>query len=293
MASCAVMATEFNVLQLPQQGPGLHRDLILCHGLASSMGFWPVDLLGALRRSFRLTLFDQRGHGRTRLTRSGYSAAALGADLASLIDELGLETPDIMAHSFGGVAALAMLAERPGMAKSLVLLDSQISIGRIAAAASGDGIESALIEALATIEIKVDTGDPFVGVNMITALARRQATDPVSDAADPRVAFLLRSMPPAKAARWLKMVETTDAIKELTASDGLDSARLDVVTCPVLGIYGRNSPALHTGRLLCDRLTDFRLEVLDDVGHFFITSQGDRVVKRCRMFWGMDLPVLC
>jgi len=293
MARCAVRGTKFNILQLPQQGKGPQRDLVLCHGLASSMGFWPVDLLGALRRWFRLTLFDQRGHGRTGLTRSGYGAAALGADLAELIDEMGLEKPNIMAHSFGGVAALAMFADQPGKASSLILLDSQIGLGRITAARAGEGIQRSLIEALAAIDVQVDPGNPFLGVHMITALARRQATEPIMDSADRHVAFLLRSMPPARAARWLNMVENTDAIEELTAADGLKTALLGGVTCPVLGIYGRNSPAMHSARLLRDHLPDFTLDVLNDAGHFFVTLKGDQVVERCRKFWGLDVPVSC
>ncbi|MCV6596320.1 MAG: alpha/beta hydrolase [Mangrovicoccus sp.] len=293
MPQIAIRGAKLNYMQLAQLGSGPKRDLLLCHGLASSMGYWPVELLTQLRAHFCLTLFDQRGHGRSRPTPSGYGATELGADLAAVIAELELQKPDIMAHSFGGVAVLSMLQARPDLARSLVLLDSQIELGRRQAVRAGDGVDAALVAALADVGVTADASDPFVGVHMLGALAHRQLQDIPIETEDARVKFLFQALPASNARRWVTLMQNTDAIAEITQSDGLSPEGLSRIALPMLGLYGQKSAATHSAHLLTGLLPDFSLEILEGSGHFFVASRSDFVLSLCREFWGLEVPVQC
>lgn len=280
--------TRLNVMQLSQTGSGPVRDLVMCHGLASSMGFWPAELLATLRVHFRVTLFDQRGHGRSRVTPSGYTAKDLGQDLAALLEALDIKNAHLMAHSFGGVAALSLLSAAPGNIASLVLLDTQIGLGRSKAAGLEAGMDASLIAALATSGVRVDPKDPFAGVHLITHLAQRALSgDPVvSD--DFRVQFLVQSVPLSKAKRWMSLVNDTQAIAEMTQPDGLTAADLAVITQPVFGLYGAHSAAVHTGRLIAETAPHCQFEIMPNAGHFFVTSRAQEVADQTFAFHGIS-----
>lgn len=293
MPRLEVNGTAFNVAQIDCLSDGPARDLVLCHGLASSSGFWPIEMLMELRQSYRVTLFDLRGHGRSRMPAEGYTAAALGADIAGVISRLGLERPRVMAHSFGGVAALSMLAADPGNVDSLVLLDSQIGAGRRAAVAAGDALDAALVAALGRAGIEVDPADPFAGVHLLTRLAERRAAEQDILSDDPRVQHLAHSVPPSAARRWLKLVTETTALTDLTQCDGLMAQRLANLDRPVLALCGDNSAAVHTGSFVARTLPGGRFETLPQAGHFFVRSRPQEVVARCTAFWdAVDAPVV-
>ncbi|CUH78573.1 Non-heme chloroperoxidase [Tritonibacter multivorans] len=286
MPRVVVNDVSLNVTLLDQQGDAPRQDLVFCHGLASSMGFWPIELLTALRTHFRIVMFDQRGHGRSQVSASGYSPKDLGGDLLALITALDLQRPHLVAHSFGGVAALAMLADHPEAANSLILLDSQIGMGRDAAAATDPSAKDAeLISALADIGVTFDPADPFAGLHLITGLAQRRLSGQSMESEDARVQFLVRSVQSAKAKRWMSLVQETSAITEMTSPDGLSPARLAEIGIPVLSLCGGYSAAQQSGKLLSTILPRCKTDVISDAGHFFVATRSEDVAARCLAFY--------
>lgn len=286
MPSISVNGTRLNYIQRSQVGPGLRRDLVLCHGLAASLGAWPADLVSALTQTFRVTLFDMRGHGRSDRADGGYTAANLGQDLVAFLDALDIEAPHILAHSFGGVAALAV-ADR-GRFASLTVLDSQIGLGRRLATAAGKAIAPDLAEALQAAGIQVDVADPYAGVHLITALAAQAVEDGGITSDDPRVQFLARSCPISTARRWLALTDTTSAIADLTAPDAISPERLAKADVPTLALYGANSPACFTGQALADHMPNCAFQTIPEAGHFFVATRVDDVLAHTTAFWGTD-----
>ena len=67
----------------------------MIHGLAANMGFWLQDFAPHFSERFWVTLYDLRGHGRSRLTKNGYTPDAMANDLRALLNSLNMGlTPD-------------------------------------------------------------------------------------------------------------------------------------------------------------------------------------------------------
>jgi pimeloyl-ACP methyl ester carboxylesterase len=103
------------------------RPLVFWHalGLLASGGWLGEAAARLASRGFHVVAPDAPGFGDSAaLAPERYETAALAALLWSLVDELNLERPVLMGHSWGGVVALPAAADRPGDVAALVLLDS-------------------------------------------------------------------------------------------------------------------------------------------------------------------------
>ncbi len=79
------------------------------------------------RLGYRVVAYDQRGSARSpEGTVKAYSFAAATKDLDDLIGALGLTSPILLAHSFGGAIALHYLERFKGKAKGAILVASPI-----------------------------------------------------------------------------------------------------------------------------------------------------------------------
>jgi pimeloyl-ACP methyl ester carboxylesterase len=103
-------------------GPVDAPSIVLLHGLASNARWW-VLVGPMLARRFRVVALDQRGHGESATRDTGYDFATVAGDLAAFVDELGLDRPVIVGHSWGGNVALEYAATHPDAVAGLVLVD--------------------------------------------------------------------------------------------------------------------------------------------------------------------------
>ena len=121
--------------------PRLARDKLLSlYYLDSGRGDPPVLLIHGwccdhtymapqyrhLRRRHRAVAVDLRGHGRSAKHSRDFSMAAFAEDLRRLCGRLGLKRPVAIGHSMGGLIALEMAAQQPGLLAGAVLLDSPV-----------------------------------------------------------------------------------------------------------------------------------------------------------------------
>jgi pimeloyl-ACP methyl ester carboxylesterase len=74
--------------------------LILIHGLASSQHIWDLTL-PMLERNFRVTTYDQRGHGESSRPTSGYTFDEVTKDLRAVARAVGAKKPVLIGHSYG------------------------------------------------------------------------------------------------------------------------------------------------------------------------------------------------
>jgi pimeloyl-ACP methyl ester carboxylesterase len=106
--------------------------LVLVHGIGSrGVSWWPV--IDALATEFRLVVPDLRGHGYSDKPSTGYLPTDYAADLAALVDALGLKHPSIIGHSLGGIVTLTWALFHPDSAKRIVLEDVPLRGGSRAA----------------------------------------------------------------------------------------------------------------------------------------------------------------
>jgi N-formylmaleamate deformylase len=97
--------------------------LLLLHGIMAGGLTW-LRVAQALEPDFDLILVDARGHGGSARVGAAFSAELLVADVAALIQELGLARPGMIGHSLGGVTAALLAADRPGLVRAVVSVDA-------------------------------------------------------------------------------------------------------------------------------------------------------------------------
>jgi pimeloyl-ACP methyl ester carboxylesterase len=106
---------------------GTGPDVVMIHGFLGNLAVWHLNIVPELRRDFRITTYDIRGHGYTDVTKTGYTAASLTNDLKGFLDKLGIERPILVGHSYGADICLyfsllypervpGMVAVEPGLA---------------------------------------------------------------------------------------------------------------------------------------------------------------------------------
>src|SRR5262245_33802878 len=125
--------------QLGVEGAELHvhvtgegPPMVLVHGLGLSGELWNrfCDALGPGRTVVRV---DLRGTPRSpEAERTELTLARWAADLAAVVDGLGLERPAIVGHSLGASIALRLALESPDRVGSLVLIGGEADLSNLA-----------------------------------------------------------------------------------------------------------------------------------------------------------------
>ncbi len=292
MPTALVNGARINFVQL-NEGDGDREDLVMVHGLAANMAFWYFKYASELSREFRVTVYDLRGHGRSEMTPSGYTPSAQADDLARLLDQLGIRRAHFLAHSFGGVVALRFALKFPTRVRSLVLADTHIGVARKIDENRPWPYGQVIQATLDAHGFNLDARDPYFGYRLLTHVARMQlegvAVPPeLFDLVSP----LTGNAGSRTAAQWLKLMETTDAERELMSDDGLTLDALHGFQFPIMAMYGDRSPAKLTGTELLQVWPHAVFRNIRNAGHFFPTTRTREVIFACRRFWGRDIRQL-
>jgi 3-oxoadipate enol-lactonase/4-carboxymuconolactone decarboxylase len=108
-------------------GPPGAAPLLMLHSLGTTASVWDAQA-EALSSSFRVIRPDMRGHGLTTCTNGPYSMAQLAADVAGVMDALGIAAAHVAGISIGGMIAQALAAADPARVKTLMLVDTAMAI---------------------------------------------------------------------------------------------------------------------------------------------------------------------
>jgi 3-oxoadipate enol-lactonase len=108
-------------------GPEDAPSVVFAHALGTDLRMW--DRLVARLPGIRCIRYDLRGHGLSEAPPGDYFMGDLVADAAALV-EAAAGGPCVFAGiSIGGVIAQGLAAERPELARGLVLMDTAGKIG--------------------------------------------------------------------------------------------------------------------------------------------------------------------
>jgi 3-oxoadipate enol-lactonase len=91
---------------------GRGSPLVLIHGLADDHRLWRKAIPDLALRH-RVILYDVRGHGQSTVGDADGSLDQLGADLARLMDAIGLERAAVAGFSLGGTIAMRLAIDHP------------------------------------------------------------------------------------------------------------------------------------------------------------------------------------
>ena len=103
---------------------GSGQPIVFHHGWPLSADDWDAQMMFFLAKGYRVIAHDRRGHGRSTQTFSGNEMNTYAADVAALVDHLGLQNAIHIGHSTGGgeVARYLALYGTGGRASKGVLI---------------------------------------------------------------------------------------------------------------------------------------------------------------------------
>ncbi|HUF83275.1 MAG TPA: alpha/beta hydrolase [Acidimicrobiia bacterium] len=107
---------EINGTPLSYEETGEGEPLVLVHGSWGEGDTWGFVVPG-LAESFRVVAYDRRGHGRSSGPPDEGTVHDDVADLAALIEKLGIAPASLAANSYGACIALGLTAQRPELVR--------------------------------------------------------------------------------------------------------------------------------------------------------------------------------
>lgn len=112
-------------IQLAYERRGKGTPLVLLHGYPLDHHLWD-EVLPLLEDTFDVIAPDLRGFGESTLAGSSPTMDDYAADIAGLLDYLGIQKAAIVGHSMGGYVALAFARLYPERLRGLGLVSSQV-----------------------------------------------------------------------------------------------------------------------------------------------------------------------
>lgn len=281
---------ECNGIPINYRQVGEGRDLILVHGLAANHAFWNLQVLLPLSRRFRVTVFDLRGHGYSGMPASGYSSATMAEDILQLMNQLDIGRADLVGHSFGGLVALQLAALHQDRIDRLVVCDSRVYAVQPTNFLRDWPNSEKAIARLHELGLDIPEDEPDSGIWLLEQLSKPKWR---------RARKKLKGSPlflsfggwgggEKSAERWLELLQTTCARKELTGFNGPTLEQLTGIAQPVLVYYGEHSTLLESMRGLENCLSNHRACIAEGGGHFFPLSQPKDFAREIERFLDGD-----
>ncbi|MCA0926787.1 alpha/beta fold hydrolase [Ruegeria profundi] len=260
---------EIDGTKLHYQQIGSGTNLLLVHGLFSSIGFWWGPLAFTLAKNHRVTALDLRGHGLSGMTQRGYSANDLAKDILALADHLGLRDIHIVGHSYGGAIALAAALQARDKIIRITLADAWVPALQAQTYTPNLRKWSALKEKLKLKGLQGEGDWPMVAMAFLEEIAEA----PEDTLANMQRGQYGRGWMPTKhnsnaIRRWRRLMATTHAWKEFYATSVLTSAALRKLETPVHIIYGKKSGYHQTRDALLKHLPNATNHEVSG-GHYF------------------------
>lgn len=107
-------------LDLYYERGGEGPPLVLLHGAMGTIESCFAELVPLLAQHFEVVAVELQGHGHTRDIARPLSMEAMAADVAGLLDALGIGRAHAVGYSMGGTVALQLALDRPDLVDRLV-----------------------------------------------------------------------------------------------------------------------------------------------------------------------------
>jgi len=244
---------------------GQGTDVVLAHGLASSLAFWYPGIVLPLRRGHRVTAYDLRGHGYSSMPHSGYTHMNMAGDLAGLVDRLGLRKFHLVGHSFGGLVAISYARRYPQRLKSLVLAD--VPLNEINATPEWPVWWPSLLK-FRNLGVVIQADERYPELTVLEELARpqiRQRVDQLMPGVR-RLPYGWSKGTERTAKRWLELLHRTTARKDIRFRQ-VSAADLAQIYVRTLAIYGMESKWRSSAEILQDCLPKVEVAYIEEAGH--------------------------
>ena len=228
--------------------------------------------------SIRVTTYDLRGHGYSDVTDTGYTAADMAEDLRCFLDEMGIERPILVGHSFGADIAMyfsllypervpKLLALEPGLAALVHLRNDKDWIGW-----------AAWVAKLEEVGIHVPE-DKRTDAEFLLQLSLET----------PKFYGPARGLPRNREP-LLHLIRNTTLMKdyEVVGDMTLDAVR--TIQTPTLLVYGKNSHFISSYEFLHQALPNCKPVLLPGGEHFGPLEQPELLTEHIQQFLREPVP---
>jgi len=251
-----------DLLYFTERGSG--PPLLLVHGLGMS-GEMFEPIVEPLAKRHRLIIPDLRGCGKSRNLPLPYSVRQQAADLAALLDHLGIASSDALGYSQGGPVVQEFALDYPAKVRRLILSNTYA----YNMATVREKLEGHIVPLLIRL----------LGVPLFVKLMISQG---------------LKQIPKEQAAWVAKLIAHTWgeadaksivlAWKEAMAFDS--RSRLHEIRCPTLVIAGSNDNAvpIHHAKMLHDGIAGSKLVSITGADHALLWAHSEEWLERVSEF---------
>ncbi len=238
---------QVNDIQIAYDDVGLGPPVVLLHGYPFNRSLW-TDQVDRLSNRYRFVTPDLRGHGESDVGEGVASMDAMAAEVAVLLDALGISRAIIGGLSMGGYVALAFYRNFPARVKALILADTR---------PQADTEEGKRIRAQQVEQVLTSGMSPIVDAMLPKLLS------PETVSKRPEVVKRIRDMmfqtKPAGAAAALQGMACRDNQTEL----------LSKIRVPTLILVGREDAItpVQDSETMHARIAGSRLVIIENAGH--------------------------
>jgi pimeloyl-ACP methyl ester carboxylesterase len=241
MPAISANGARFHVQRMETTAAADAPTVVFIHGLVTdNLSSFYYTLAGpVVAAGARAVLYDLRGHGRSDRPPNGYTTSDGVADLCALLDALGVTVPAyLVGNSYGGLIATRLAITAPERVAGLALIET---------ACAGPGEAAWMEDILNTLTVAA------------LSLEHDQTADRLKAAGRRKLAKL--------AAASGSLLNETSLIEDLGTERPLDLAALELIGCPVLGVYGERSELRPAADDLRGHVRDCRVEIIGGLAH--------------------------
>lgn len=250
-------------VELHYELAGAGPTIAMTHGIGGSgEDFAPI--LPGLTTHYRVLTWDVRGFGQSDRPKSGYSVARFAADLAGLLDHVGVEKAVVMGTSMGGTITQRFLLDFPDKVSAAVIMSTSSEVNERARDGwfrQADAIEAEGMAAWVRRNRPATHTDDYLAEHpeVLEAEERRIRNNPDASVY-------------AQVAR--------------AVADYNYTAELETVRVPTLVLVGSEDKQTPPGGsvIISRRIPDAELQIIPGYGHSLPREAPDEVVRLVTAF---------
>jgi pimeloyl-ACP methyl ester carboxylesterase len=256
--------------------------LVLIHGLGANLAFWYFGIATILASSYRVILYDLRGHGESSTPATGYTLFDMAADLSQLLQHLQIEKAHFVGHSYGARIALHYGLHHPEQVHSLTLADTQVGSLQAPLTLQDWPYWQIWKQQLSAQGVVLPEDGSVISFQLLSQLNRLAPNLTHGGARKP--SLKRRTMGQRSAEQWDYLLSNATIVQELEEDSSLTVEKLRQCPIPTFSFFGEYSHCVPTGEQLQRLMPRCESKIASGVGHFHPAVQPREFSEALQQF---------